>query len=123
MITKLLFTLAVIGVALFMLQLRRRPVPVPATPQGKKELFIRKWFRLLSVVVISLMILAAGVYIYVEWQQAREVLRVQVIDNRTGNSKEYRVIRGNLQDRSFQTMDGRIVKLADTDRMEIVTTQ
>lgn len=96
---------------------------MPATPQGKKELFIRKWFRLLSVVAISLMILAAGVYIYVEWQQAREVLRVQVIDNRTGNSKEYRVIRGNLQDRSFQTLDGRIVKLADTDRMEIVTTQ
>lgn len=119
MISKILLTLAVIGVALFMLQLRRRPVE--AVNVRKKELFFQKWFRVLSVVVISLMVLAAGVFIYIEWHQAREVMQVQVIDNRTGNYKEYKVLRSNLHERSFQTLDGRIVTLAETDRMEVVT--
>ena len=119
MLTKILLTLAVIGGALLALQLRNRPGPQQSTQ--RKPPLAKKWFKLLSVVVITLMVAAAGVFVYIEWQQANEVLQVEVIDSRTGQIKEYRVLRGNLQERSFQTTDGRFVRLAETDRMEVLS--
>ena len=67
------------------------------------------------------MLLAATTFIYLEWREASEILQVSVIDSRTGNTKTYRVSRGNLEERTFQTLDGKIVRLAETDRLEVLS--
>ena len=79
----------------------------------------RRWIKALAISVISLMIAASAMFIYLEWRSASEVLMVQVIDTRSGRTSEYRVARGKLEDRAFQTSDGRYVRLAETERMEV----
>jgi len=118
MLTKILFTIAVIAVVILISKAGQRPKPVVAgsrdpAPQG------RGWIKVLAGAVISLMLVASAVYIYLEWQLANEVLVVQVIDTRSGRTSEYRVTRGKLEDRAFQTNDGRYVRLAETERMEV----
>ncbi len=118
MLTKILFTIAVIAVVILISKAGQRPKPVVAgsrdpAPQG------RGWIKVLAGAVISLMLVASAVYIYLEWQLANEVLVVQVIDTRSGRTSEYRVTRGKLEDRAFQTHDGRYVRLAETERMEV----
>ncbi len=118
MLTKILFTIVVIAVVLLFAKTgqQRRPMVQKsdvATTSG------RPWIKVLAISVISLMLAGSAVFIYLKWQFATEVLVVQVIDTRSGRSTEYRVPRGKLEDRAFQTRDGRYVRLAETERMEI----
>lgn len=118
MLTKILFTIAVIAVVILISKAGQRPKQVVAgspdpSPRG------RRWIKVLAIAVISLMLVASAVYIYLEWQLANEVLVVQVIDTRSGRTSEYLVTRGKLEDRAFQTRDGRYVRLAETERMEV----
>lgn len=118
MLTKILFTIAVIAVVILISKAGQRPKrvvagsPIPL-PRG------RRWIKVLAIAVISLMLVASAVFIYLEWQLANEVLVVQVIDTRSGRTSEYLVTRGKLEDRAFQTRDGRYVRLAETERMEV----
>lgn len=118
MLTKLLFTVAVIAVVLLFARSgqQRRPAIQGSTAPAAAG---KPWVKLLAISVVSLMLLSSVVYVYLEWQSANEVLLVQVIDTRSGRTTEYRVARGKLEDRSFQTKDGRHVRLAETERMEI----
>lgn len=118
MLTKILFTIAVIAVVVLISKAGQRPKRVVAgspnpSPRG------RRWIKVLAIAVISLMLVASAVFIYLEWQLANEVLVVQVIDTRSGRTSEYLVTRGKLEDRAFQTRDGRYVRLAETERMEV----
>jgi len=112
------FTVAVIAVVLLFTKSgqQRRPMPQGSDAPASSG---RRWIKLLAVAVISLMLLGSGVFIYLEWQAASEVLVVEVIDTRSGRTTEYRVARSKLEDRAFQTQDGRYVRLAETERMEI----
>jgi len=40
---------------------------------------------------------------------------------RSGRVSEYEVYRGRLGERSFETVDGRQVRLAETERLEVAT--
>ena len=118
MLTKILFTIMVIAVVILISKAGQRPKKAvaglrAARPPG------RRWIKALAISVISLMIVASAMFIYLEWRSASEVLVVQVIDTRSGRTSEYRVARGKLEDRGFQTSDGRYVRLAETERMEV----
>jgi hypothetical protein len=43
-----------------------------------------------------------------------------VINIDSGQSATYRAYRGDVEGRRFETLDGRIVTLADAERMELV---
>ena len=64
------------------------------------------------------MVAGAAFYLYLDWRGASEIVQVRVIDAGTGKSSEYEVYRGEIEDRSFRTIDGRRVILAETERME-----
>ena len=118
MLTKILFTIAVIAVVILISKAGRRPKTVIATTSAARPSG-RRWIKVAAISVISLMIVASAMFIYLEWRSASEVLVVQVIDTRSGRTTEYRVTRGKLEDRAFQTSDGRYVRLAETERMEV----
>ena len=118
MLTKILFTIAVIAAVILIFRGGQRPRSVLAVAENTSSPG-RRWVKALAISVVSLMLVASAVFIYLEWKAANEMLVVQVIDTRSGRTTEYRVARGKLEDRAFQTSDGRYVRLAETERMEV----
>lgn len=123
MITKILFTLGLIVVVLAVVRFRQqrgaappridRPDAVEAAP------FLRRthvgW---LATAAVVLMLFASGLFLFLTWRDANEIIRVQVIDAGSGRSATYQAFRGEIEDRSFRTTDGRRIVLAETERME-----
>lgn len=115
MLTKLLFTLAVVALVVGLVKVRRRPTPV-ARPAR------RAFWRMavmVAGVVVAVMLGGTLVMLWLHWQDRHQVLQVSVIDAATGKATRYRVRRGDLGERVFVTLDGRRVQLADTDRLEV----
>jgi uncharacterized protein HemX len=122
MISKILLTLFVILVAWLVIRQRQQRMQViaqqaaPAQPaQGRNNYW--KWAGYLLVVV---MILGSALFLYGQWQERNQVVRVQVIDSLNGNRNEYRALRTDVRERGFRTLDGREVTVADTERIELL---
>lgn len=122
MLTKILFTLAVvIGVlALFRWQRQRSGLDTPARDSiraaprnGGRPVF--RWF---AIAVIGLSIAGVGLWLLHAWRAAGEIVTVRVFDAGSGAMTEYQAYRSDLDNRSFRTVDGRRVTLAETERME-----
>ena len=114
MINKILFTLVVIGGIFLLVKLRRRRPPVPEpvpdeTAQG---------FRWLALFAVALILAGSAFFVWQTWRDASEVLVLKVIDTQTGEVTEYRAYRSDVDGRSFRTVDGRRITLAETDRLE-----
>jgi hypothetical protein len=122
MLTKILFTLGVvIGVlALFRWQRQRRLPDMPVKPSlptaaGRQGRPVFRWF---AIAVIGLSIAGAGLWLLHAWRAAGEIVTVRVFDAGSGAMTEYQAYRSDLDGRSFRTVDGRRVTLAETERME-----
>ncbi len=120
MLTKVLFTIAVVLTVMYFSRLRRRPgIAPPAVPQSlASSNGSRAVVRWLAAAVVVLMIAGAALFLYLDWRAASEIVLVRVIDARSGKFIEYEVYRGEIDARSFRTVDGRRVVLAETERME-----
>jgi hypothetical protein len=116
MISKILFTIAVIAAVILLVKLRRRPVP--QTPQAEDE--TAQGFRWLALVAVGLMIIGSAFFIWQAWRDASEVLVLRVVDTRSGQVTEYRAYRNDVEDRVFRTLDGRRISLAETERLEVL---
>jgi len=115
MVTKILFTLAVVGVVIWLVRFRQRPGPVAPPRQGNGA----RPVRVIALAVLAVMVVSGLAVAYLRWHDAHEVVRVTVIDSGTGRVSRYAVYRDRLKERSFETVDGRRVRLADTERMEV----
>lgn len=115
MITKLLFTLAVIAGVVLLVKLRRRPVPQHAPEPDETA----QGFRWLALVAVGLIVLGSALFVWQAWRDASEVLVLKVVDTRSGQVTEYQVYRSDLDGRSFRTLDGRRITLAETERLEV----
>jgi len=69
-------------------------------------------------VLAAVMIAATAGITWMRYQQANEIVRVEVVDHRSGDRTVYQVRRKHLGERRFTTVDGRIVSLGASDRME-----
>lgn len=128
MITKILFTAAVIAIVYLLARSRSRrtqavrrleapsatrPVqPAPAAPVDKLP-------RYLAYALLGIMLAGSGLFIFLEWRDQYQVVSVRVINTNTGSSITYQARRGDVKDRSLETLDGRRVVLAAVDRMEL----
>ena len=117
MLTKILFTLGVVALVIALVRFRDRPARRPDTPKAMPPRL--PWVRPLAVAVVAVMLLASVVAVYLQWRDSHQVMQVQVIDSGTGRRSTYRVYRGELQERRFVTLDGRVVQLAETERLEV----
>lgn len=117
MITKIIITLAVIMVCMWMLSSRRQPelreVPNPAAERNKKAL------RLTAIAFMLLMLIAASVMVYLEFDQQSRVVTVNVVNTQSGAKKSYQVKKNDIHEAGFTTVDGMQVFVAEIERIEI----
>jgi hypothetical protein len=69
--------------------------------------------------LVGLMLVGLGSFLYYQWQDTYQVVTVHVIDTRTGNEATYEAYKGDVEGRTFVTVTGRQVNLAEVERMEL----
>ncbi len=123
MITKILFTLGVIGIAWLVIRQRSRRAEVTATEQPKRvaaqqHQVANRTPRLAAYGLIVFMILASGVFLYLQWRDEFRIVTVRVINSQTGDTVSYEARKGDVEAREFVTLDGRTVNVAAVERIE-----
>ena len=124
MLTKILFTAAVI--ALVYLVARTRADRVRAVgrvsddrrPPARRKL-PNPVMRFMAYGVLGIMLAGSGLFLFLEWQDNYRVVTVRVINANSGQGVSYQARRGDVGDRSFETLDGRRVVLAAVERLEL----
>ena len=66
------------------------------------------------------MLSASVWFAYREWESGNRVVSVRVINARTGAVVIYQAHNRDVEGRRFLTLDGRLVTLAEVERMELV---
>lgn len=117
MITKILLTaLVIIGVALYFRQrtAQRVRASTGAGPQASP------WYwRLLPAALLLAALLVSAAMFWLQWREEHRVFTARVIDTRSGTVTTYLVYKDDVQGRTFTTVDGRTVTLADVERLEL----
>ena len=124
MITKLLLTLSVIGIAWLVIRNRSRRGGISVAAQTTRlaapsNQQTGQTPRLAAYGLIIFMILASGIFLYLQWRDEYRIVTVEVINTQTGHSVTYQARRGDVDERRFQTLDGRVVSVADIERIEM----
>ena len=122
MLTKVLLTLLVIVGAALVLRgrmegrpgVRREGARAPARPRPPLHL------RLLPYGLVLAALSIGAFFYWMEWKEEHRLFTVRVIDTRSGEVRTYPVYRNQVHGRGFETVDGRVVELADVERMELI---
>ena len=119
MLVKILFTIAVIiGVTLFFRNKRESEQQKTPRKDTSAEEMKSLSSRALAYGLIGLLvILSSGIYIY-HWHQGNRIINIQVTSE-GGQTVHYQAHHKNIEGRQFTTMDGRLVTLGESDRIEI----
>ncbi|SCZ61696.1 hypothetical protein [Thiohalomonas denitrificans] len=120
MITKLLFTALIVAGVIFWTrhrgEARQRRSRRPESRAARSP-----WYWRMAPAGALLAVLGVSAFVFwLEWEAEHQVFTVRVIDTRSGEVRQYPVYRDAVSNRSFQTIDGRRVTLADVERMELV---
>lgn len=125
MITKLLFTAAVIVVIFLLFGRRtgtqpreRSTTQVPSARSGSPV--GSRFMRMVAFAVVATMVLASALFAYREWEDAYRIVNIRVINARTGGMVTYQAHKRDVEGRQFLTLDGRLVTLAEVERMELI---
>jgi hypothetical protein len=119
MITKILFTiLVIVGVLLYA---RRNTGARPVAGARKSAPPTPPWYvRVIPAALLLSLLATVTVTLWLEWQDAHRIFTARVVDTRTGEVRTYPVYRSDVHGRTFSTVDGREITLADVERMELV---
>ncbi|MEH6824354.1 MAG: hypothetical protein V7629_10640 [Motiliproteus sp.] len=122
MLTKILVTaLVIFGCYLFIRFKRNRPTASLRVIEVAAERLpaSRSPVRMLALGLCVLSLLASALFMGSRWLDNRTLMQVRVISAVTGEVVEYQAYKGDLEGRSFITLYGRQVSIADNERMEI----
>ncbi len=128
MLTKILFTAAVIAVVYLLAKNRSQsgsdapgqPVARVTDQSGEpSSQQSQKLPRYLAYGLLFIMLAGSGSFVFMEWRDQYRVVMVRVVNTNTGRAVEYEARRGDVEERSFETLDGRRVVLADVERLEL----
>ena len=121
MLKQLIVTLAVAVIVIVLARMKRGRTQADESSTGMEPQTVRSrpsTTVIAGYVLAAIMILATAGITWMRYQEANEIVRVEVIDTRTGDRTIYQVRRKQLGEREFTTVDGRIVSLGASDRME-----
>ncbi len=121
MLTKILLTALVASIALAYTRQRNR-TRQPVAMAGDRPPPRWYWRMLPAGLLLAVLGVAAAMF-WLEWQERHRIFTVRVVDTRSGEVRLYAAYRDDVRGRSFKTIDGREVTLADVERMEITEAQ
>ena len=120
MLTKILFTVIVIVIVLLVYQARFKPVArtVQKIKPGDST-FVKppKW---VIYTVVCVLASASGVVYFFKWQADNSIITIHVVSVEQEDPAIYKALQKNIKGRTFTTLDGRLVTLGDSDRIEIL---
>lgn len=116
MLTKVLFTILVISAVLLFV---RHRTAARGAPRAADAAPAWVWRALPATLLLAALGVGALVF-WLEWQEQQRLFTARVVDTRTGEVRNYLVHRDQVQGRTFTTVDGRTVTLADVERLELV---
>lgn len=117
MVKQLLITLLVAAIVVVIARMKRNRSTRPASEagRGRRSPSTTEWF---GYSLAAVMIVTAATITWLGYKERNEIIDVVVIDARTGDRTVYEVRRKALGEREFRTVDGRVVSLGASDRME-----
>ena len=121
MVKQLLITLAVAVIVVLIARMKRGrgySSAAPGPPAGQSRPSKLTTTMLVGYALAALMILATAGVSWMRYQEANAIVRVEVVDTRSGTRTVYQVRRKELGEREFRTVVGRVVSLGASDRME-----
>ena len=120
MLTKVLLTLSVIFVCIWLISARRdsprvksRAIVSEETQERQKQLRQGAW------VFMGVMVVAAVIMMIVELWDKNTLVTVHVINTQSGERISYQARREDVQGNSFTTVEGRRIFTAGVERIEI----
>jgi len=124
MITKILVTALVIAACYAYLRHQRQKqsttsaqVKLPNTGANKNT--VTSQFKWLAISLVVLTACAAiGFFIY-NLMDDRRVLNVRITNPHSSGVVTYQVYKGDIQERSFKTLQGQQVRISNSERIEI----
>lgn len=120
MIRQLLITLAVAVIVILIARMKRGRAESRSSSgqtDAPREPSRPSTTMLVGYALAALTILATAGVSWMRYQEANEIVQVEVVDARSGTRTIYQVRRKELGDRAFRTVDGRVVSLGASDRM------
>ena len=133
MLSKFLLTLAVIIAAFLVLRQRKLSTPGAAKPRGNvaagaasktsntepKNDSLSSDMRMAAYTFLVLMVGLGATMYYFRWQDDHHILTISLHRDNLSAPVIYQVYKFQLQDRSFVTLDGTVVNVASSERMEV----
>ena len=124
MLTQILITVLVMVAAFGLQRLRsrqRQDIPVirvaPNRPVAPPP---PRWLRPGAYALVALVVASSVAWYYHGWREDQRVVIIRVINTTSGSVATYRAHKGSVSGRSFQTVDGLSVRIADAERVEIM---
>lgn len=120
MLTKVLLTLSVIMICIWLISARRDNPKVKARAIVSTETLERqKQLRRAAWIFMGVMIVAAVIMMVVELWDKNALVTVHVINTQSGERISYQARREDVQGNSFTTVEGRKIFTAGVERIEI----
>ena len=123
MITKIFFTMLVIIVVGMIFRTQSQSKNSPRSRQNKVEKELDETASLapktVAYMLVGLLIIVSGVVYYFSWSDSNQLVTLRVI-NASGTLSEYQAYRKDIKGREFNAIDGTFIRLADSDRLEML---
>lgn len=120
MLTKILFTLAVIIV--IALVFRQKGAKRPAKASSKPVETGGVQTRTVIYALLGLVLAISALLFVLHWQDQHQIVNIDVTDG-AGQKVTYQAYKKSISGRHFETLDGRRVTLGDSDRVEMTATE
>jgi len=119
MLSKIVLVLAVVALAYLAIRTRSRAVGAKESvrPQTKSTQIVSP--RVVAYIFLAVAVFTGTALFLLEWYDDRQVITIRVINSRTGEAVVYEAYKGKVYGRRFETLDGRLVTVADVDRVEL----
>ena len=118
MLTKIIFTLAVIVIVALIFRTKKRPPRVHHTIDNEKESgSISAQF--VAYTLLALVIATSALVFVLHWKEQHQIMNIQVTDSQ-GQSVTFQAYKKSIDGRQFTTLDDVAVTLGADDRIEIL---
>lgn len=116
MLTKVLFTAAIIAIVVAIYRIRAARIGSYRNDQPQRNAFGLR----VTYGFVALLIVIGGVFYFLHWRNEHRVVTIRVFDSQSGSATVYKAYRKSIQGLSFQSLDGKLVKLGEADRVEMI---